>query len=285
MVVRHRVGLIYNDNMEGLPISKTHDIEDEVLDPSKSSFVEQNLSLQKGPANTYIDTKTGEEFFLIDRNKHPEFQRFVSYLVKGIINTADIVEHNGQYFSHKQKLENVEKGTESYLENIKANVFILKNIFGDYDHNTETGQNIAQDDTNKNAYLYDFDQAGYVGLGAGEGFHSLQIQTQEAAAKYRTYILNEIYSPQNPWQQCNVDTLTLLKDKIHTLIGTIFSEEKYDSFKKIVEKAGTHFDEKTFNFYTFTATTSEEKEKEIFADLSARCATMKTAIEDVLNAQ
>lgn len=303
--------------MEGLPKQNTAEI-----DPSKSSLLEGGLDLEKGPfvdtpsiyngplskAEVYRDKRTGEEFFPINDNKRPEFQRFISYILKGIINTADIVKYDGKYFSHRQKLEHVEKGDDSFMEEVKADIFILKNIFGDYDHGyyehydlgfhnfleqknmTENEafnmdlehRNLVINKADKNSYFFDLDSSGYIGLGKGEGFHSLQVQTDGDKSEYKKFLISSIYAPE---QSFKVKTVKILKDKVDSLIKTIFSKEKYDVFEKVVDKSGTRFHETTFSFYRFHSDTAEDMKKEIFADLCVRCEIMKEVMEEILQAQ
>ena len=295
------------------------------IDPSKSSFFENNLFLEKSSIvenpsifngafserEVYIDKMTGEEFFSINDNKRPEFQRFVSYILKGVVNTADIIKYNGHYFSHRQKLKNVENKGDFFLEEIKADIFILKNIFGDYDHNyyntedlefqgfirqkniTEDiisnvdteHRNIVVNENNKNNYFFDLERAGYIGLGKGEGFHSLQIKSDKNKSEYRKFLIDDIYSPKNNSQKFNIKTIEILKTKVNFLIEDIFSEENYLLFKKIVEKSETHFDETTFDFYSFNSNNLEEKTEEIFYDLCIRCKIVKDLIQEIIQVQ
>lgn len=296
-----------------------------VIDPSKSSFIEGVLNLKKedpietpsifnGPDSkrtVYRDKHTGEEFFLIDPAKRPEFQRLISYIVKGVINVADIVEHDGQYFSHKQQLKNVEVGNDFFQEEITADAFILKNIFGDDDHISyrkessrfkffRTKRNLSEsillddiehrniviNEKNKNHYIFDLDQAGYIGIGEkGNGFHSLQLQTDQDKLDYKKYLIDAIYSPADPYEKYKIITIKILKNKIDLLIKNIFSEEHYNVFLKIVEKSGTHFEEKTFDFYSFDSEEEDARVKEIFNDLCMRCIIMRDLLEKILQAQ
>ena len=296
-----------------------------VIDPSKSSFLEENLELEEsGIVETpsmyngalsktmvYVDKKTGEEFFPLSDNKRPEFQRLISYVLKGVINTADIVKYNGNYFSHKQNLKNVEKGDEYFKEEIKVDLFILKNIFGDYDHsyyksedynfqtfvkqrNTTVNEvldmdvehrNVVINESNRNSYFFDLERSGYIGLGKGEGFHSLQIKTDEDMLQYKKFLINNIFSPENKSQKFNMKTLQVLEGKVNSLINNIFSQENYNVFKKIIDRSGTQLNETTFGFYSFHSQNMDDRIKEIFEDICMRCKTAKDTIIQILDAQ
>ena len=86
-------------------------------------------------------------------------------------------------------------------------------------------------------------------------------------------------------EKYKIITIKILKNKIDLLIKNIFSEEHYNVFLKIVEKSGTHFEEKTFDFYSFDSEEEDARVKEIFNDLCMRCIIMRDLLEKILQAQ
>ena len=284
-------------------------------DPSKTLFLEQNLVLEEqgakdmpsihkganGQRVVYKDKKTGEEFFLV--NSNPELQRLIIYVVKGIINVADIVKYNGKYFSHQQKLEDVAESNPFYLEEVSADKFILKYVFGDYDHvyyesddsrlqdflkqrkisldvmqanNTEHRNIVVNDKINKH-YFFDFDQSGSSGLGFGEGIHSLQIQEEKIINDFKNMIISVFEKG-----DFDLKTIEILNDKISTLIKNVFSPNQFERFKKMIDRSQTELKEKAFDFYRFKSKDKEGKIRELFDDLSRRCQAISDVVSEIL---
>lgn len=295
--------------------------EPQKINPARSSFLEEHLELEEqgevdAPSiyngadrtrSVFREKNTGEEFFMI--HKHPELQRLVSYVVKGTINTSDVVKQGENYFSHKQKLENVPSGEDSYLEEIKADTFILKYIFGDYDHvyyqpgdslrtsflkkkdisentlrATDTEhRNTVVNQERKNAYYFDFEQAGDPGIEPGEGMYSLQLGNRLNTEEFKQLLHEKLYerdNPRLPQLLSQTKTLEILKDKISALMRDVFSPEQFPQFQAMVERSGTTFDERGFIFYEFKTADHSERTREIFDDLAERCRLMNEVVHE-----
>jgi hypothetical protein len=155
----------------------------EYPDPSKSSIREENIKLKKNKVlnifpkkeEVFIDVNTKERFFEIKNNRNGHIQKMTSLLLKGIINSTDIVEHNDKYYSHAQKIKHLNATKEyEYNPEIIADMIILDKVFGDYDkkiHQSkplghplikdgwEGHQNIMVNDSEEKKYYFDFEYA------------------------------------------------------------------------------------------------------------------------------
>lgn len=263
------------------------------VDPSKSSLVEENLQLNKGKGNKewagFQEVTTKEQFFPV--TLRPELQRLVSYIFKGVINTADIVKQDERYFSHKQKLEQVTPEDDLYEERIGAENFILRYIVGDYDHHyyppndkhlqegdsseDREHRNLVANEERKNSYHFDFDMAGSPGLGKGEGIHSLQLHTEEDEKDFEKLLRAKLSYSSTEMIQC-------IKDKTALLLQIVFSPGEFSRFESMVKRAGTVFSERAFDFYKFKSIDQVGKTKELFEDLSKRCLIMNEVASKLL---
>ena len=278
-------------------------------DPSRSSLVEENLGIQKVRGREFRDTVTHEDFFVVHKN--PEFQRLVSYLAKGTINTSDVVKQGDRYFSHKQQLDTVAPGNAYYKEEMRADTFILRYLFGDYDHEYYPAedyrmndarkeanlpeemfqkadiehQNVVVNQANKNAYYFDFDSAASLGLTAGEGIHSISTSTEENKKKF-IWTVERALSTMN--QQQGVSKRDILSRRaIYEIIQrktaefgkNIFSPEQFPTFMAMFERSGTRLDERSFQFYDFKSDDPKERISQLFEDFCERCSLIHTAAQ------
>ena len=185
----------------------------ENFDPTKSSPVPQSLELApkevqkesvlKGEGNkqrnversinVYSDAHSGEEY--INKGNFREVEHFVSLLSKGILNVSDVVEKEGEYFSRKMPLENVEAGTEADFE---AEMFLLNFLFADWDHqyandegmNMLAKQRAAKSGHGDNVLHYQNviknDEGQFVHYDYGKAFGSDQDQEADIFKKSKT---------------------------------------------------------------------------------------------------
>jgi hypothetical protein len=117
-------------------------------DPSKFSLREEALDLkftgverkfplsysgQVKKTEGYIDQETGEKFYKID-SFNVSAHRLLSLILKGVVNVSDVVKVGDQYSSHEQNFNNLESKEENVVAEAEADIFIIKNIFGDPDH-------------------------------------------------------------------------------------------------------------------------------------------------------
>lgn len=88
---------------------------------------------------------SGEKYFkLREENTHASAQFVVSKLLKGIVNVADVVEHDGEFYSREINLEHIRESTS--LEKRMVGYVILRELFQDGDHD-ESQNNIKISDT------------------------------------------------------------------------------------------------------------------------------------------
>lgn len=246
--------------------------KNETIDPSQSSFVERSLDLVRigyefrtsigdmnhpRPTEIYIDRNTGEKFHKII--KEPQLQRLVSLLSKGIINTSDILEYKGEYYSHEQDAKSIKEKIEKLPEEITADLFILNNVFADSDHgyypehhtkriHSESGQgviedndflqhsNVLVDEKNKKVNYFDFNLVfGYKSSIESsiikEVFNDLLSEAGPGFSERNKGTLHE-YPSNN-----RIEVLKILKSKTEKFINEVFNDEKFKTFETIFEKS------------------------------------------------
>lgn len=138
------------------------------IDPHKNSIIPEKLNLdlknKEGKVEEYKDEENGDVYYKKQykggiRELHLR-EHFISLLVKGILHSADMVRiGDNNFFSRKINLENTEKGLPLEKE---AEIFILKNVLGDTDRDTEQFSHNIEQDNNGRFYHYDF-EAGFKG--------------------------------------------------------------------------------------------------------------------------
>ena len=210
---------------------------------------------------TYIDENTGEKFHKI--KKSSQVQMFLSLLAKGVINTADIIEKDGEYFSHEQNADSVASMGDEYLDEMKADLIILEHVFRDVDHdyyatgddtrnskNMKTGilpgnsfrehSNILVDENTKKINYFDFNFADLV----------------SGLEKQKNELTSGIFLSKFSYIK-NTKVLETLKAKSHYFLDYIFKtfnpEDKDNAFTAIVTKSKINFGER-----------SKENQKEFF---------------------
>ncbi|MBI3335785.1 MAG: hypothetical protein HY001_04795 [Candidatus Portnoybacteria bacterium] len=123
------------------------------IDPTKSSPLPQSVSLEKTDSKVE-DKETGDEYF--EKGNDMQLEHFVVLLSKGILRVSDLIEKDGKYYSRKMPLENMPLAREQEME---AEFFILKYLFGDPDHYVSgTHLNHLKNESNQFAH-YDYDRA------------------------------------------------------------------------------------------------------------------------------
>ena len=204
------------------------------INPEKSSIREEILELIETDNGAYLDKESGEIFHKI--KKFPETQRFVSLLLKGVINVSDIVEYNGEYFSHEQNIEKLNSSEPFSEDEINADRFILSTIFNDSDHyksiftdhrnninewNKIEYYNLAIDKNTNKKYYYDF--------GAVE-FEYPNIKTPAQLEEYTEMIRKYL-------QRYKPEELSIVHKKVGVLLQNLFNKNDYEHFKAIVERS------------------------------------------------
>lgn len=262
------------------------------IDPSQSSMVEENIGLKRKRSlrdfllkkqPRYID-QNKEEYFEI--TQYPELQKFASLLLKGTVNTSDILTKNGRYFSHIQKEKNVSNIEDAGLE-FAVDHNLLRFLFEDGDHNTITvfppvedfkvvpmngwqqHRNVQFGKNNDKVNFFDFG-----------GVSNLE-KFKESKYTFPVEALNPDHK-----QAEKEAFVSRMNGKIDQLLSTVFSEESgINIFKKILEKSGAKLgghDSRSANRffrYKFESETEEERTQELFNDLRSRLLYMKSKLD------
>lgn len=115
---------------------------EEQVDPKTTSFLESKMELEPdGDMSSgdkfFRDRYTGELYIKIpttsERKNEVEKQRFITSLVRPVINYAQVVKVGGEYYSHVQNLENV-KSEEDEAVSFVADRVIMRSVWNDWDH-------------------------------------------------------------------------------------------------------------------------------------------------------
>jgi hypothetical protein len=142
--------------MEQFPINSNNikkilEEESKKTDPTKSSPIPEKLDLEyinddKGiNYRSLKDIETGE-IYIEKQDYEMELEHFVALISKGILHVSDVVEKDGEYYSRKMSIENIESSSKEELE---AELFMLLYLFGDWDHeeeNLEQARNTAKEE-------------------------------------------------------------------------------------------------------------------------------------------
>lgn len=206
------------------------------INPEYSSTREEMLELISDNG-VYIDKESHEIFHKI--NKFPETQRFVSLLLKGVINVSDIVKYKDEYFSHEQNIQKLDSSESFSEDEINADNFILTTIINDNDHykskntfalNHHNDQdewnkieyvNMAIDKNSNKRYYYDFEAAEF------------EYPAVETPAQLKEYI--DLVSEY--LKNFSAETLVIVHRKVGLLIENLFNENGFESFKAIVDRS------------------------------------------------
>jgi hypothetical protein len=267
--------------------------KEDPVDPAQSSMVENNIELKRKRSlrdfilrkqQRYID-QNKEEYFEI--SGYPELQRFASLLLKGTVNTSDIIKKDGRYFSHIQKAKNVSESTEDAELEFAVDHNLMRFLLEDGDHNT-----VSNSDGYKVTSLNGWDQHLNVNFGKNNDkvnyfdFEGLSNLEKFKESKYVFPV--DTLGPDD--KQVGKSAFAIrMQEKIDQLLATIFSEEneaKIKSFEKIIEKSGASVGSRDnpytnrFFRYKFEGDTKEERTKELFNDLRARLLYLKSKLDN-----
>ena len=267
--------------MKGMETFNNH-----IANPETDSINETGLQLAPEQVTKYTtiykDKNTGEIFYKI--SKRPEEQRFISMILKGIMNTADIVQYKGEYYSHQQNMDQLTSEESFSKDEIEADRFILGYIFSDSDHkekhttipnkpgewDTYDYENIAIDKNSNKKYYYDFEAAR---LDADRVQSPIEIQY------FKNYLANEDklkeYSP----------LVEILNKKSKTELDTIFNENNFALFEAIVTKSNIVTEDgdknSTYSFLNGTMYDRKLMIKELFNDLKNRFQCLYEVTEEL----
>ena len=228
-----------------------------IADPSKFSLREEALNLKftgtERRFNTidpgyrltevYVDTETGEKFHRIDRDG--SFQKFLSLLVKGVINVSDIVKIVNDYYTHEQNFDSIESGKENITIEMEADLFIIRCIFDDYDHNFLLGphplklkkkvehKNLIINESNSKLNFFDFHNAFY-DYKRGIILNRLSLE--------KTF--KKIFSDNNFELNPNKNKIIEILRRKLRFLSTLLGENELERFKKIIAKSGLNLEDK-----------------------------------------
>jgi hypothetical protein len=254
-------------------------------DPSKTSIVEGTVDLKfdhkiehRGHTiEVYTNTQNGDFFYEIKTDNYPRVQRLCSLILKGIINTADIIEQHGKYYSHGQKSEDIKEGSLNFNNEIKADIALLSLLFNQTDRSLEKPtdkidsgnwserHNLFFDLSNNKMYYFDFGQ-----------FSTLQKHHIQDNKKFKKIVVD----PEIDFSLGqDTEILKMLKNKIMRLETGTLSD--FDFFINIFKKSGASFHD--FSNFNFSTTEPDSKIKELFQELKFRVEEIKQAIDSQLS--
>ena len=259
-----------------------HSINDRrnTVNPEQTSFVEKNLIIEYDPIKqVYVEKNSGEIFHEI--TKSPLFQRFISLICKGVINTADVVYSEGKFFSHQQDMKNlVPKETqESFIGELEAERFIFKSIFGDPDkYGTDNlALEKAKEKDSRKRYWFDHEKGD---TRFGNGIQSENEEIKRFFKDNLIYDLTELRQD-HPDQYANI--VRVLNYKSGQFLQGLLNEKNFDSFQSIVKKA--FFDPKKLHpshlHYNFQSENLLDQGKELFDDLRRRFEVLYQLTQDI----
>jgi hypothetical protein len=234
-----------------------------IPNPETSSIREENLNLLPTEwteqYDIYRDKDSGELFHKIKND--PRKQKFISLLLKGTINVADIVTYHGGYYSHEQNIKNIiDRDPEFIKTDTEADLFILKHMFGDKDHSKynyiikgeeeapdywRESSNVMTNRSNTKKYIFDFNAATLKGSDENQ-------------------LLDEIkeYKKQNPNNAEEV--LSLVNKKCDLILKNNLNKEQLESFKAIIKKSGFFGDRFPFTAKDDPRPSTEEEIEKLF---------------------
>lgn len=261
------------------------------VDPTKFSPISENLNLrlsskthkEKYKLNgittpveipVWVDTD-GNEYF----QKMPELkphkqdlpvEHFISMLIKGALNSSDLVKHVEKdgtiiYLSKKMDLGEIEGGSP---EEIKAEIFLLNYLFEEMDK-TSTGQNVAISPDTGAFVHYDYSE-GFRSKKDDPTFWYEQNQNAESLIPGIIYQLDNIYKyeiapkgrptklPDNNTPSKGVELV--VKNKALMLREQI---QDLEFFKAVIKKSNIDLSENSARFHFLNPGSEEERALEL----------------------
>lgn len=293
--------------------------------PMKNSLVEDRITLQDSvikilpeevpflskPGLDVYKTQDGTLIYKIDRQYQNETviksQHLVSMLFRGVINSAQIVNVDGVYYSVISPTENIKNPEDERADvALDADRFTLGLLTGDVEHYISTKEpnvnpllsetakehhNLVIDHENQSHYLFDFEHA-FV-----DTFLSYNYSFKKNIQSIKD-IFNSVNSDFNMIEdfagkdfEVQYPTLHTHRDALLIAIKTRLSElkkrldpnndEAYNFFRAIVEKTGIDLsDEKHFDFLD-KFPTKEGKTYELMLLMNNRINQFYEAISDL----
>lgn len=262
--------------------------DNQKVNPAVSSFLEDQIKLEQYGYTgldklVCIDKNTNEIYYEIDKNAYPEVQKLASLLLKGVVNSVDIVKVGERYYSHNQKSENIEKIIGNIDHEIKANEFILNFIFSDYDHDDFWGNkhsfpdpqvsgswlkhhNLMIDKNRQKLYYFDFEKLA--------DLNNINTELYKSQIKYS--LSDDLLLDSKK------DILNLIKNKLTLLSEFVFNNDKLEIFQSIIKKSGAILSNDNFREFLFYASTEKEREQELFNEFKNRVDIFLSIVEQEL---
>lgn len=271
-------------------------------DPTKFSPISENLGLKlsdKTHPEKYKPNKetpaipveipiwtdaNGDEYFQKMPELKPDKQdlpaeHFISMLVKGVLNSSDLIKHGDIYLSKKMDLTKIEKGTH---EEITAEIFLLHYLFEEMDK-TSIKQNVQIDPETGSFAHYDYSEAFRsknddptfwykTNQKAEELISDINIELNnideyKRAPKGRQ-MLPERKSPSREVELAVLKRSFLLKDQI----------QNWEFFKSVVKKSSIDLSSPRFHF--LSSDSEEERAKELQRKILERLEVLIKVLED-----
>jgi hypothetical protein len=258
--IKKEIKLIYKD---------TNNTED----PTKSSVLPQGLDLKEDSGNRLQDNTTGENFYPksaeVSHYSDPKTEYFISLVTKGILNTSDFFEKDGKYYSKEMNVENTKSAKKMEVD---AEIFLLKYLFSDSDHDMQYDrENLKKNVMKKN--VIENKNGQFVHFDYGRGLDSGNFDEQFGfTEKNKEELINNIHSEINEkMEQLHLNILdhkviNFFKGKTkRNLVNRIEDkilplEEHFKDvgfFNAVINKSGLDLNIERFNF--LDGTTREEK--------------------------
>ncbi|MEI8130472.1 MAG: hypothetical protein WCG55_03125 [bacterium] len=286
------------------------------IDVMKSSPVEANIKLnptnelgifQDEDGHTYYEKEIRPES---KRRQNIEVERFVSMIVKGNLHSSDIIEKDGKYYSRDNFKGNSEKSKEREAE---AEIFILKYLFGDWDH-TLDGWDIDSSPKQNNISA---DKDTFAHFDYGEAFRNFKkdglekytnftFSKRERTNKFKDKIIFLLDHPgfidpvqrrvvlihqhkynydrpadERTEEQLSIKTNSLLQTIQDRRVEDPESGNTQDFFNAVIKKAKLDLNNRRFSF--LTGKTQQERVDELRDMLTKRLALLETVLRDRKN--
>ncbi len=271
--------------LEKLPIQR-------LGDPSKFSFREENLDLEKGgtinqynlsnsegssQVDVYVDKNTGEKFHKIKTGHNTENQKLAALIFKGIINVSDVVKVNGEFYSHIQNFDALESSKEEAVDETIADRFLLNMVLTDHDHynypfseqaldlaeimsaKTEiVHHNLILDVKNNKLNFFDFGMA-FVNFDQNK-VPDIASLVDEFKMKFKHN--RQLFPP-----EINKNNIfSIIQKKVKLLLDQ-FAEHSFGRFQKIIKRSGVEIE--------------ESKQQIIFDSIRIRLLALDQAIKEI----
>lgn len=271
-------------------------------DPTKSSPISENLGLKLSgkthrekyklngittPVEIPIwEDGDGNEYF----QKMPELkahkqdlpvEHFISMLIKGVLNSSDLIKHGDIYLSKKMNLDKIEGRPP---EDIKAEIFLLNYLFEEMDK-TSTGQNVEINPETGAFAHYDYSE-GFRSKSDDPTFWYERNQKAENLIPGINYQLDNIYKykiapkgrptklPDNNSPSKEVETT--LKIRALSLKDQI---QDWEFFKAVVKKSGIDLSENSARFHFLNPGSIEERMRELQKMILERLSVLIIVLE------